>query len=63
LRDPDGKLPGAEMRRIAFTQGSGWLEFRWPNPATKRIELKDAYVQKVDDSTMCGSGYYKANPP
>ena len=63
VRDPDGKLPNVEMRRIAFTQGSGWLEFRWPNPATKRIELKDAYVQKVDDSTMCGSGYYKVNPP
>ena len=63
VRDPDGKLPNVEMRRIAFTQGSGWLEFRWPNPATKRIELKDAYVLKVDDSTLCGSGYYKASPP
>ena len=63
MRDPDGKLPNVEMRRIAFTQGSGWLEFRWPNPATRRIELKDAYVLKVDDSTMCGSGYYKASPP
>jgi signal transduction histidine kinase len=62
-RDPDGKLPGAEMRRIAFTQGSGWLEFRWPNPATKRIELKAAYVLKVDDHTVCGSGYYKGIPP
>ncbi len=63
VRDPDGKLPNVEMRRIAFTEGSGWLTFRWPNPATKRIELKDAYVQKVDDNTMCGSGYYKASPP
>jgi len=63
MRDPDGKLPNVEMRRIAFTQGSGWLEFRWPNPATKRIELKEAYVLKVDDSALCGSGYYKASPP
>jgi cytochrome c len=59
VRDPDGKLPNVEMRRIAFTQGSGWLEFRWPNPETRRIELKHAYVLKVDDSTMCGSGYYE----
>ena len=63
VRDPDGKLPNVEMRRIAFTQGSGWLEFRWPDPATKRIELKNAYVLKVDDNTMCGSGYYKASRP
>ena len=63
VRDPDGKLPNVEMRRIAFTQGNGWLEFRWPNPATNRIELKDAYVLKVDDNTMCGSGYYKVSPP
>ncbi len=62
-RDPDGRLPGVEIRRIAFTQGSGWLEFRWPDPVTKRIELKEAYVMKVDNNLICGSGYYKDNLP
>ena len=63
VRGPDGRLANVEINQLGFTQGSGWLEFRWPNPVTKRIELKAAYVLKVDDHTVCGSGYYKGNPP
>jgi cytochrome c len=63
VRGPDGRLANVEINQLGLTQGSGWLEFRWPNPATKRIELKAAYVLKVDDHTVCGSGYYKGSPP
>jgi cytochrome c len=63
VRGPDGRLANVEINHLGLTQGSGWLEFRWPNPATKRIELKAAYVLKVDDHTVCGSGYYKGDPP
>jgi signal transduction histidine kinase len=63
VRGPDGRLSNVEINHLGLTQGSGWLEFRWPNPATKRIELKAAYVLKVDDHTVCGSGYYKADGP
>src|ERR1700679_3459245 len=61
VRGPDGRLANVEINQLGLSQGSGWLEFRWPNPATKRIELKAAYVLKVDDHTVCGSGYYKAD--
>jgi len=63
VRGPDGRLSNVEINQLGLSQGSGWLEFRWPNPATKRIELKDAYVLKVDDRTVCGSGYYNGMPP
>jgi cytochrome c len=63
VRGPDGRLSNVEINHLGLTQGSGWLEFRWPNPATKRIELKAAYVLKVDDRTVCGSGYYKSGDP
>jgi cytochrome c len=63
VRDPDQRMPNAEINQLGLTKGSGWLEFRWPNPATKRIELKAAYVLKVDDQTVCGSGYYKGPQP
>lgn len=63
VRGPDGKLANVEINQLGLTKGRGWLEFRWPNPATKRIELKAAYVQKVDDHTVCGSGYYKGTAP
>ena len=63
VRGPDGKLSNVESNRLGLTEGSGWLEYRWPNPATKRVELKVAYVLKVDDRTVCGSGYYKDSVP
>ncbi|MDB5398901.1 MAG: cytochrome c [Acetobacteraceae bacterium] len=63
VRGPDGRLANVEINRLGLSQGRGWLEFRWPNPATRRIELKAAYVLKVDDHTVCGSGYYKGTVP
>jgi cytochrome c len=63
IRGPDGRLSNVEINQLGLSQGSGWLEFRWPNPVTKRIELKAAYVLKVDDHTVCGSGYYKGTTP
>jgi cytochrome c len=63
VRGPDGKRGNLESTRLGISQGSGWLEYQWPNPATKRIEPKTVYVQKVDDSTVCGSGYYKSSAP
>jgi signal transduction histidine kinase len=59
VRGPDGRLANVDINQMGLTHGSGWVEFRWPNPATKRIGLKIAYVLKVDDRTVCGSGYYK----
>jgi signal transduction histidine kinase len=63
VRGPDGRLANVEINQLGLTKGGGWLEFRWPNPATRRIELKVAYVLKVDDHTVCGSGYYKGAAP
>jgi signal transduction histidine kinase len=63
VRGPDGRFANVEINHLGLTQGSGWLEFRWPNPATHRVGLKAAYVLKVDDHTVCGSGYYKEAPP
>jgi cytochrome c len=58
-RGPDGRLAIVEVIQLGLSQGSGWLEYRWPDPATKRIELKTVYILKVDDHTVCGSGYYE----
>jgi cytochrome c len=63
VRGPDGRMSFDEIKRLVLAQGGGWLEILWPNPVTKRVELKAAYVLKVDDNTVCGSGYYKGAPP
>lgn len=60
---PGGRPLGVEIISVGLTQGHGWLEYRWPNPINKRVELKAVFVLKVDDRTVCGSGYYKGTLP
>ncbi|HZS85352.1 MAG TPA: cache domain-containing protein [Stellaceae bacterium] len=59
VKDPDGVQVNAEIIKVGMSQGSGWVDFKWPNPVSKKIEAKSAYVFKVGDRTVRGSGYYK----
>jgi hypothetical protein len=58
IKDPDGKEPNFEIVKIGFEQGKGWVDFKWPNPVTKKIQQKSAYVIRTND-VVCGTGYYK----
>jgi cytochrome c len=63
VRDGEGRLPIRELVHLARAQGQGWLEYLWPNPGTGLVQRKVAYVVLVDDLTVCGSGYYRADSP
>lgn len=58
LKDVDGKLFVAEMRKVANDKGSGWVDYKWTNPVTKKIELKSTYVESAGDLYV-GVGIYK----
>ena len=58
IKDPDGAEPNLLIVKMGFEQGRGWVDFKWPNPVTKRIEGKSAYVIRTND-VACGVGYYK----
>ncbi|MBZ2207209.1 cache domain-containing protein [Massilia soli] len=59
LKDGDGKPMIKNMVETAKSAaGSGWVEFKWPNPVTKVVEPKAGYVERVDDM-LVGSGIYK----
>jgi len=58
LRDPDGKLYNKEMIDLASDKGSGWVDYRWVNPVSKKIEPKSSYIVKVGDFVV-GVGFYK----
>ncbi|HEV7985110.1 MAG TPA: hypothetical protein VGP20_03015, partial [Steroidobacteraceae bacterium] len=63
VRDAEGRQPVFDGIRLALTQGQGWLDYLWPNAQTSRIQRKITYVLRIDDRTVCGSGYYKLDPP
>ncbi len=58
IKDPDGKEANFEIIKTGFEQGHGWVDFKWPNPVTKKIQPKSAYVVRTND-VVCGVGYYK----
>lgn len=58
LRDGDGKEFIKEMYAIAKTKGSGWVDYKWPNPITKDLDAKTTYIERVDD-VFIAAGVYK----
>lgn len=56
--DPDGVPANREINRVGFTYGEGWVHFKWPNPVTKKVQPKSAWIVKVNDEAVCGAGYY-----
>ena len=49
VRDADGKLLVQEIIRIAKEAGEGWVEYRWLNPVSNRIEPKLTFVKRVPE--------------
>jgi cytochrome c len=58
MKDVDGKYIIRSFIELTSAKGSGWVDYKWPNPVTKAIESKSSYVEKVDD-VIIGCGIYK----
>jgi cytochrome c len=58
MTDGNGKLYIKERLEIAKTKGTGWQDYKWGNPVSKKIENKSVFIQKFDDLIIC-SGIYK----
>jgi cytochrome c len=58
LKDQDGKYLIKEMVALAKGPGHGWVDYKWPNPITNKIENKSSYVEKMGDYFV-GVGVYK----
>ena len=60
MKFPDGKPQIRNMAELAKNQGSGWLEYAWPHPQTKKVEGKRAWVNKIPGyDGFIVIGYYK----
>jgi cytochrome c len=56
LKDPDGKSYIKERIEMMKTKDTGWQDFKFTNPLSKKIEPKTAYIEKVGDViVMCGA--------
>jgi len=59
LKDDKGKLLVQELVAVAKGPGSGWVDFRWPNPITKQVQDKSSYVEVLGGAYLVGVGIYK----
>jgi hypothetical protein len=59
LKDADGKAFIQEMLDVANSKGEGWVDYKWPNPVTKKVESKSSFIKKVGDMIV-GVGVYKS---
>jgi len=58
LRDADGKYLIRERLDAAAKASSGWHDFKFFNPVTRKVEAKTSYWERVDDLVFA-SGAYK----
>lgn len=58
VKDADGKVIFKAYVDTVNSKGKGWVDYRWPNPTSGKIEQKSTYVEKFDDMIV-GSGIYK----
>lgn len=60
VKDADGVFIVQEILKVAKDKGEGWVEYRWKNPASEKIEPKVTYVKKVDGQNLVAYvGIYK----
>jgi cytochrome c len=57
-QDVDGKYFVKDMTALASKQASFWYDFKFANPVTKKIQVKDMYCEVVDSTRVC-SGLYR----
>jgi len=59
LKDADGKAFFQEFASKAKS-GGGWVDYKWSNPETKKIQPKSTYIKAIDGTDFyLGCGIYK----
>lgn len=58
MTDVDGKPFVKERVDLAQKQGTFWQDYKFVDPTTKKIEPKEMYCERLDNTAVCG-GVYK----
>lgn len=58
-QDVDGKLFVKERVELAAKQASFWQDYKFVNPVDKKVEPKQMYCERLDNTAVC-AGIYKS---
>ena len=56
VQDTDGKYFAREFIKVG--PAGGWVDYKWMNYVTKKVDAKTAYLKRIDD-VIVGCGAYK----
>jgi signal transduction histidine kinase len=56
-KDPDGKAFVKERVELAATHPSFWQTYKFLNPVTQKVEPKEMYCERLDQTVVCGGVY------
>ena len=56
--DADGKLFRRAILELAKAKGKGWVDYKFKNPSSGKVEAKTTYISQVGDVTL-EAGIYK----
>jgi signal transduction histidine kinase len=57
-QDVDGKYFVKERTELARKQPSFWQDYKFVNPVSKKVEPKQMYCERLNETAVCG-GVYK----
>jgi len=58
VQDPDGRYITKERLKLLKQSNSAWQTYKYLNPATKKVETKSTYLERVGDLYI-GVGVYQ----
>ena len=58
-QDVDGKYYVKERMELAKAKQTFWQDYKFTNPVTKKIEPKQMYCERLENTAVCG-GIYKS---
>jgi signal transduction histidine kinase len=60
MKDANGKFFLREMGEVAKARSTGWVDYHWTNPQTKKVEPKSSFVAAIPGfDGYVGVGIYK----
>lgn len=60
LRDASGKHLIKEFTEVSKSKGSGWVDYEWAHPQTKKVEAKSTFAARLPNyDGWVGVGIYR----
>jgi cytochrome c len=56
-QDVDGKFYVKERTELARKQSEFWQDYKFVNPTTKKVEPKQMYCRRLDETAVCAGIY------